>query len=278
MRHDRFEIIRRVHVGFVATTYEARDWSHDPTEGKRVALRVVHPQLGPRQVPRGLARARMELNRSYAHRNILPILEVDEAEGRWFTMPWVDGKSVAEMLAEARRTGSAIPAPTSAAIAAQLLDLLVNLEDCAKSSPDRKLRGLGHGGLSPSSVMWTPGGAVHVTPLGEIVARMPDELTSIGIVDTGAGYRPRPVVQQRDWGHVDRYAVAAIAFEMAAGFPWHEVRDTSECNRSLARCGAEMARWLKMGLAEDAERGFSSAAEMRAALHVGGGDEPIGTI
>ncbi|HUR94267.1 MAG TPA: protein kinase, partial [Gemmatimonadales bacterium] len=92
---DRYVLERELGRGGMATVYLAHDRRHD----RRVALKVLHPELahalGPERFLREITlAARLE------HPHILPVYDSGNTSGRlWFTMPYVAGESLRSRLA-----------------------------------------------------------------------------------------------------------------------------------------------------------------------------------
>jgi serine/threonine protein kinase len=96
---DRYLIERELGRGGMATVYLA----HDVRHGRRVALKVLHPELA---ATLGLERFLREirLTARLQHPHILTVLDSGEAAGcLWFTMPYVEGESLRQRLARERQ-------------------------------------------------------------------------------------------------------------------------------------------------------------------------------
>jgi serine/threonine protein kinase len=83
----------------MATVYLAQDEKH----GRKVALKVLHPELaatlGPERFQREIrTTARLQ------HPHILTVLDSGAAAGQlWYTMPFVDGESLRDRLSRERQ-------------------------------------------------------------------------------------------------------------------------------------------------------------------------------
>ena len=86
----RYEIIREIGAGGMATVYLARDTKHD----RHVALKVLKPELGAvLGVERFLSEIRVTAN--LQHPNLLPLFDSGEADGMLFyVMPFVEGETL----------------------------------------------------------------------------------------------------------------------------------------------------------------------------------------
>src|SRR5258706_13528734 len=86
----RYEILREIGAGGMATVFLARDLRHD----RNVALKVLKPELGAvLGVERFLAEIRVSAN--LQHPNLLPLFDSGAADGLLFyVMPFVEGESL----------------------------------------------------------------------------------------------------------------------------------------------------------------------------------------
>src|SRR5882672_3519489 len=86
----RYTIDREIGAGGMATVYLARDPRHD----RRVALKVLNPELGAvLGVERFLAEIKVTAN--LQHPNLLPLFDSGEVNGLLFyVMPYVEGESL----------------------------------------------------------------------------------------------------------------------------------------------------------------------------------------
>lgn len=96
---DRYEVIREVGAGGMATVYLARDVKH----GRQVALKVLKPELGAvLGVERFLAEITVTAN--LQHPNLLPLFDSGEADGLLFyVMPFVEGETLRARLDRERQ-------------------------------------------------------------------------------------------------------------------------------------------------------------------------------
>ncbi len=86
----RYEIIREIGAGGMATVYLAHDLKH----ARQVALKVLKPELG---VVLGVERflAEIKVTANLQHPNLLPLFDSGEANGLLFyVMPFVEGESL----------------------------------------------------------------------------------------------------------------------------------------------------------------------------------------
>jgi serine/threonine protein kinase len=87
---DRYNLVREIGAGGMATVYLARDVRHD----REVAIKVLKPELGAvLGVERFLSEIKVTAN--LQHPNLLPFFDSGEAEGLLFyVMPFVEGETL----------------------------------------------------------------------------------------------------------------------------------------------------------------------------------------
>lgn len=258
MTTDRFKILRRISLGPMTELLQAVD----RLEGREVLLCRLHGNLADDVGHSRHFRDWGQLSGGLQHPALLPVLAHDATSG-WFTMPWTEGVFLGELLTIAQQTGVRVPVTTVFALIGQLLDLLQYLEavDCPRGR--KQPLSITHGNLGPETIRWTSTQQVQVVALTGKVHGVPHDLTGIGVADQGAPYRTD------DGGstvHADRYALAALAFELLTGQVWRDVRATRAAEDALAAFQPGIADWLRRGLMTGDGEGFSSAREMAIAF------------
>lgn len=89
-----YEIIRELGRGGMATVYLANDRRH----GRRVALKVLRPELGAALGPERFLRE-IRLAAQLQHPHVLSVHDSGESDGvLWYTMPFVEGESLRQRL------------------------------------------------------------------------------------------------------------------------------------------------------------------------------------
>src|SRR5881394_388851 len=112
----RYEIVREIGVGGMATVYLARDVRHE----RRVALKVLNPELGAvLGVERFLSEIKVTAN--LQHPNLLPLFDSGAAGGLLFyVMPYVEGESLRARLTREKQ----LPIDDAVRIAVAVADAL----------------------------------------------------------------------------------------------------------------------------------------------------------
>jgi eukaryotic-like serine/threonine-protein kinase len=199
----RYQLDREAGRGGMATVFLAHDVKHD----RKVALKVLHPELAATLGPERFQREIRTTARLH-HPHILPVLDSGEAAGQlWYTMPFVDGESLRERLRRERQ----LPVEDALQITRQVADAL----DYAHS------QGVVHRDIKPENILLSRGHAL-VADFGvarALLAAGGDQLTETGMsVGTPAYMSPEqsladPVLD----GRSDLYSLGCVLYEMLAG-------------------------------------------------------------
>ena len=204
---DRYEIVREIGRGGMASVYLARDRRHE----REVAVKVLLPELVDTiGTERFLREIRLVARLQHPH--ILPLFDSGEVAGQlYFVMPYVDGESLRARL---DRDG-ALSLDAAMRLTRQIADAL----DYAHA------RGVVHRDLKPENVLLT-GEQALLADFG-IARGSPDgvatglTLTSTGFVlGTPAYMSPEQVAGERQIdGRSDVYALGCNCYEMLCGRP-----------------------------------------------------------
>lgn len=202
---DRYEFVRELARGGMATVYLAVDRRHD----RQVALKVLSPDLVSGVAARRFVRE-IELAAKLTHPHILPLLDSGLVDERpFYVMPFVEGRSLRERLDEA----GALPVPEALRIARNVGEALAHAHDT----------GVVHRDIKPDNILLTRDIAV-VTDFGIATALERDtdkQLTRPGHSLGTPGYMsPEQAAGDSDVDQrTDQYALACVLFEMLAGDP-----------------------------------------------------------
>lgn len=268
-RLGKYLIHEELARGAGGTVYRATDTILD----RIVALKVVDPALA--RDPGFTERFRREVVDAarLEHPNIVPVLEVGEADGRWFiAMQYVPGQPLDQLVAQA----GPLPVDQTLPLLAQVADAL----DYAHA------QGIRHGGLTPANILVDPDGHVAVTDFdlpGAEEANSSSLLSSgllspAGNLDLALTAAPELLTGAPAGPEADRYALAALAYRLLAGeWPFTGRTATEVIRARLSRPPAnprtfngelseEMAGVLLRGLATRPEQRHRSAAAFIAEL------------
>jgi tRNA A-37 threonylcarbamoyl transferase component Bud32/tetratricopeptide (TPR) repeat protein len=273
---DRYLLGRELGRGGMATVYLAQDRKHD----RSVAVKVLHPELGPRLGAERFQRE-IRLAAQLQHPNILPVYDSGAGDGLlWFTMPYVEGDSLRRRL---RRAG-ALPVDEAAAV---LLDL-------ARALGYAHRRGVIHRDVKPENVM-VGDDCVLLADFG--VARPLDtdrdsQLTGVGVmVGTPMYMAPEQASAEGPVDHrADLYALGVLAYELLAGIPpftglelapllvAHAIRDPQPLTTLRPEIPAALADIVARCLRKNPADRWSSADALAQALRAFGAAGSSGVI
>ena len=192
--------------------------AHDPRLGRRVVVKVLHPDLAA-----GLSARRFErevmLAARLQHPHVVPLLSAGEVDGLpYFTMPYVEGESLRQRLA---REG-ALPVADVVRLVRELADALAYAH----------AEGVVHRDLKPENVLLSHGHAVvadlgiakavsAATAGGQSAAPATASVTGLGVaVGTPAYMAPEQALGDPATDHrADLYSLGVLAYELLAGSP-----------------------------------------------------------
>jgi TolB-like protein len=202
---DRYRIERELGRGGMATVYLAYDLKH----GRRVALKVLRPEIAPAL---GVDRFQREIAIAarLQHPHILGLFDSGATEGMlWYTMPWVDGESLRARL----RREVQLDAAEAVGIAGEVADALA----CAHDA------GIVHRDIKPENILLT-GSHALVADFGiahALDVAGGDRLTETGLaLGTPQYMSPEQAAGGRSVGaRSDLYALGCVVYEMLAGEP-----------------------------------------------------------
>jgi eukaryotic-like serine/threonine-protein kinase len=173
-RVDRYELMGEIASGGMATVYLARLTGMGGFQ-RFVAMKRLHPHLASEKefVEMFLDEARIAAR--IHHPNVVPILEVGASHvGYYLVMEYIEGDTLARLLARAASTGKRLPAPIALRIA---IDMLSGLHAAHELHDDQNQPvHLVHRDVSPQNVLVGQDGIARITDFG--VARAASRLTA----------------------------------------------------------------------------------------------------
>ncbi len=173
-RVDRYELVGEIASGGMATVYLARLTGVGGFQ-RFVAMKRLHPHLASEKefVEMFLDEARIAAR--IHHPNVVPILEVGASPvGYYLVMEYIEGDTLARLLARAATRGQRLPVPIALRIA---LDMLSGLHAAHELRDDTgEAVQLVHRDVSPQNVLVGVDGIARITDFG--VARAASRLTA----------------------------------------------------------------------------------------------------
>jgi eukaryotic-like serine/threonine-protein kinase len=173
-RVERYELMGEIASGGMATVYLARLTGMGGFQ-RFVAMKRLHPHLASEKefVEMFLDEARIAAR--IHHPNVVPILEVGASQvGYFLVMEYIEGDTLARLLARAATTGKRLPVSIALRIA---IDMLSGLHAAHELHDDQNLPvNLVHRDVSPQNVLVGQDGIARITDFG--VARAASRLTA----------------------------------------------------------------------------------------------------
>ncbi len=202
----RYEIMRELGRGGMATVYLANDLGHD----REVAIKVLLPDLGMALGPERFRRE-IQLATKISHPNILALYDSGETPDHllYYVMPFISGESLRARLDRDRQL--------SVDDAVQITVEVASALDYAHRN------GIVHRDIKPENILLDDGHAIVADfGIAHAISAMGDEkLTQTGItLGTPTYMSPEQAMGEKDIdGRSDVYALGCVLYEMIAGTP-----------------------------------------------------------
>jgi len=202
---SRYSIERELGQGGMATVYLAHDIKHD----RKVAIKVLHPDLGHALGAERFQRE-IKLAARLQHPQILTVFDSGEAaEQLWYAMPFVEGETLRDRLNREKQLG---------------VDEAVRItREVALALDYAHRQGVIHRDIKPENILLAEGRALLADfGIGQALGGEADvRLTSTGLaIGTAAYMSPEQASAERDLdGRTDIYSLAVVLYELLAGEP-----------------------------------------------------------
>ncbi|HVV16612.1 MAG TPA: protein kinase [Polyangia bacterium] len=201
-RLGKYEIRRLLGAGGMGAVYEA----HHTEIGKRVAIKVLAPELAAVPGARTRFLREAQLTSKINHPNIVDVNDMGNEDGRAFiVMEFLDGEDLAQRL---DRTG---PMPVD-----QLIDIMLPV--CSAVAEAHRV-GITHRDLKPQNIFLASGPrGVEPKVLDFGISKGNDTkasaLTGTGMIGTPFYFAPEQILDARSAGPAsDQYALGVILYE-----------------------------------------------------------------
>ncbi len=260
-----FELLDLLGRGGFAEVYEVKD----SRLHRRLAVKVLRPDLAWTEGMLHRFEAEARALARLSHPNILPIHFVGDSDGLvYYAMPFVEGRSVGEILSEQ----GPIEPETAVQIIQPILGALHHAHD----------RGMIHRDIKPDNILVEKGtGRPLLVDFG-IVRQMDDGPGTTGsgfVVGTPTYMSPEQALGQHNVDHrADLYAIGAMLYQMVTGAPPYQGETSQEVIGrhindpvpSAHEANAAVPPWLSgvimHAMAKRPDDRYQSAAEMAVDL------------
>ena len=266
---DRYQVDGEMARGGAARIFSARDH-----EGRRVALKILHPELLPSLTAKRFLRE-IGFLKELHHPHIAPLLDFGEADWLlYFVMPCFDGPTLRQHLTQVRR----LPLREAFTVADEILDAL----EYAHS------KGIVHRDVKPENVVLSPESGTILVDFGiarAIAVSESDRVTRSGFtVGTTTYMSPEQAAGASQLDHrSDLYSFGCLLFECLTGQPpfahrmdalvleMHQRAAPPDARELLPSLSRPLAKLVAKALEKDPGNRWQSAAAMREALTASGG-------
>jgi serine/threonine-protein kinase len=258
----RYELLAELMTGPLGALWAARTLSGSE-RGRLVTIRRVSTlAAAPALVDRLIGNASAALD--VRHSGVVATLDLlPELEAVSIVSEYVEGETLASLLATAIATHGPLPAPVAVRVC---LDVLTALS-AAKQQWRPNGSTFPSGGLLPHSVLVAAFGEAMVCDLG--VARAALELPSLSGSHAALRYRaPEQTPEGPDDERADVYAVGAMLWEMLANQQLPQLPPALDrLERSGPPVATALVRLVERALAPDANARIATFADMIAELY-----------
>jgi serine/threonine protein kinase len=266
-RLGKYEIRRLLGAGGMGAVYEA----HHTEIGKRVAIKVLAPELAAAPGARTRFLREAQLASKISHPNIVDVTDMGNEDGRAFlVMEFLEGEDLAQRL---ERTG---PLPVD-----ELVDVMLPI--CSAVAEAHRL-GITHRDLKPQNIFLANGPrGIDPKVLDFGISKGNDTkagaLTGTGMIGTPFYFAPEQILDARSAGPAsDQYALGVILYECLSGRRPYEAENLFLVFQAIVDGNAPPVDQLRPELPSDLVRivaramnkaptaRFGSAAELGRAL------------
>ena len=217
-RFGKYELVRSLGHGGMAEAWLAHARGAAGVT-KPVVIKKVLPELAEQSELIEAFVSEATISASLSHGNIAQVFEFGEVQGEYYlAMEWVNGKSLAQVLARAAKKGFwHLPIPIAAYVAAETLKGLHHAHT-RKGSDGRPLH-LVHRDATPDNILVSFEGEVKVADFGIAKARLAGRKeTQVGVVKGKFLYfSPEQATGKQVDARADVYAVGAALYQMLTG-------------------------------------------------------------
>ncbi|MEE2829495.1 MAG: bifunctional serine/threonine-protein kinase/formylglycine-generating enzyme family protein [Myxococcota bacterium] len=268
-----YEVICRLDEGMIGAVYKVRRVSNSEV----VALKLIRPQLLPRGMDSAKFDHAIQVIAQVTHPGLVRILESGQHAGLlFFTMEFVEGKSLRSVMSEYRARGEDMPHLEMLNVLQGVLEIL---NDIHPGSIHRNLKPenilliqtVGEDGRTKPAIKLTDFGIAQVVSFAETALNR-----------EGAWYLAPEMSEFRDKASPssDLYSLGAIVYEMLTGFPPLGRYELPSAIRQ-GEMSAKVDDLVEIALEANPQDRFRNADDMLAAVDetfadlYGGGQAPL---
>lgn len=171
-RLGRYEILGEIASGGMATVYLGRVIGAKGFS-RLVAIKKLHPHLERNEEFVAMFLDEARLAARIRHPNVVPTLDVEDQDGLYIVMEYVEGDRLLELIKHAARKGERIPMPIALRIAFETLSGLHAAHELVDD--DGKPLNIVHRDVSPQNVLVGIDGVTKLTDFG--IAKAESRLT-----------------------------------------------------------------------------------------------------
>ncbi len=259
----RYQLMTEIGRGGNARIYGALD-----EEGRRLAIKVLHPELAQSVAAKRFLRE-IAFAQKLSHHRLVPVLDSgDIKKFLYYVMPFIAGYNVREYLEREKR----LEVGFAVSVACDVLDGLEYAHE----------QGIAHRDVKPENILVAPEGGVLVD-LGiarAIAVAGKDRITKSGfVVGTDLYMSPEQTDDTLEIdGRTDLYSLGVVVYEMLAGVPpfqqggsddvmeAHRTTPPPDLRKHREDVSAELWAALSQALAKSRAERWQRAADMRASL------------
>lgn len=215
-RLDRYELVGELASGGMATVFLGRIGGVGGFQ-RFVAIKRLHPHLAREQEFIDMFVDEARLAAGIHHPNVVPILDIGASEDGYFlVMEYIEGDTLARLLARAASQGERLPLPIALRI---LLDTLAGLHAAHELRDEQnELLGLVHRDVSPQNILVGMDGTSRITDFGVAHASSRLSTTRGGQLKGKLAYMaPEQARGQQIDRRADVFASGTVLWEVLAG-------------------------------------------------------------
>ncbi|HMJ13192.1 MAG TPA: protein kinase [Polyangiaceae bacterium] len=239
-RIGEYQVRRLIGEGGMGKVFEAEE----RLSGRRVALKVLRPELARSEEARRLFTNEMTILAQLDHPHVVRSLACSEVDGQLvMALEFLDGKTLREVLVEK----GAMPWAEAVRIAAQIASAL--------AAAHRQSPSIVHRDLKPENIMILPDGSVKVMDFGIAKVLQAASATTTHSVGTLQYMSPEQIDATRVDGRSDLYCLGLILYEMlAGGAPFQSASPRELLNLQCTAAPPALPAPVRAGLPRGVER------------------------